>query len=157
MSTVYVLIAINEGKVAECIAIPHDEQNVGFGVRNALFDIYGAANVCLNSVEIGHIPDNIARFLAEKSISARRWNIRPIEDALNARIAELEAERRWIPVSERMPEKPGWYPAWYRHNGEWTLREDTYYFGNGQWQLRHDGDIGCWLYPLPEPPEEVEG
>ena len=33
-----------------------------------------------------------------------RWNTRPIEDALNARIAELEAERRWIPVSERLPE-----------------------------------------------------
>jgi len=39
----------------------------------------------------------------------------------------------------------------------WTLQEDTYYFGNGQWQLRSDGDIGCWHYPLPEPPQEVEG
>ncbi len=27
-------------------------------------------------------------------------NIRPIEDALHARIAELEAGQRWIPVSE---------------------------------------------------------
>jgi len=71
--------------------------------------------------------------------------------------ARLKEERRWIPVSERMPEKSGWYPAWYRHNGEWTLQEDTYYFGNGQWQLRSDGDIGCWHYPLPEPPQEVEG
>ena len=32
------------------------------------------------------------------------WNTRQIEDALNARIAKLEAERRWIPVSERLPE-----------------------------------------------------
>ena len=32
------------------------------------------------------------------------WNTRPIEDALTARITELEAERRWIPVSERLPE-----------------------------------------------------
>ena len=32
------------------------------------------------------------------------WNTRPIEDALNKRIAELEAERRWIPVSERLPD-----------------------------------------------------
>ncbi len=73
-TTVYVLTAINEGKVAECIAIPHDEQNVEFGVRNALFEIYGAANVCLSNVEIGHIPDSIARFLAEKSIGIRRKN-----------------------------------------------------------------------------------
>jgi len=28
---------------------------------------------------------------------------------LTARIAELEAERRWIPVGERLPEKSGWY------------------------------------------------
>ena len=33
------------------------------------------------------------------------WNTRPIEDALNKRIAELEAAQRWIPVSERLPEK----------------------------------------------------
>ena len=33
------------------------------------------------------------------------WNTRPIEDALTARIAELEAARRWIPVSERLPKE----------------------------------------------------
>ena len=33
------------------------------------------------------------------------WNTRPIEDALNARIAELEAAQRWIPVGERLPEE----------------------------------------------------
>lgn len=33
------------------------------------------------------------------------WNSRPIEDALKTRIAELEAERRWIPVSERLPKE----------------------------------------------------
>ena len=32
------------------------------------------------------------------------WNTRPIEDELRLRIAELEAERRWIPVSERLPD-----------------------------------------------------
>jgi len=35
------------------------------------------------------------------------WNTRPIEDALTARIAELEAERRWRPVSEN-PTKSDW-------------------------------------------------
>lgn len=40
----------------------------------------------------------------------KKWNTRPIEDALNAIIAALEAENarlkaeaRWIPVSERLP------------------------------------------------------
>lgn len=38
------------------------------------------------------------------------WNTRPIEDALNARIAELEAaQARWVMVSERLPNKSGWY------------------------------------------------
>ena len=42
--------------------------------------------------------------LQENTVSAKEWNTRPIEDALNARIAELEAVQRWIPVSERLPE-----------------------------------------------------
>ena len=33
------------------------------------------------------------------------WNLRRPEDALRARIAELEAATRWIPVEERLPEK----------------------------------------------------
>jgi hypothetical protein len=93
-------------------------------------------------------------------VEALRYMLAEVEEKLTSveeENARLKEERRWIPVSERMPEKSGWYPAWYRHNGEWTLQEDTYYFGNGQWQLRSDGDIGCWHYPLPEPPQEVEG
>jgi Lar family restriction alleviation protein len=34
------------------------------------------------------------------------WNTRPVEDKLRARIAELEAGNRWIPVEERLPETP---------------------------------------------------
>lgn len=44
--------------------------------------------------------------------AARNWNTRPLEDALQARaeaaekrVAELEAEMRWIPVTERLPEE----------------------------------------------------
>ena len=72
MTSVYVLVANENEKVKECIVLPNDEQNVEFGVRHALFEIYGAANVCASSREIGHIPDNIARYLAEKSISIRK-------------------------------------------------------------------------------------
>ena len=38
----------------------------------------------------------------EHAVSA--WNTRPIEDNLITRIAELESEQRWIPITERMPE-----------------------------------------------------
>ena len=40
------------------------------------------------------------------------WNTRPIEDELRARIAELEAAQRWIPVSERLPEHGDFVLAW---------------------------------------------
>ena len=68
MTSINVLIALEGGKVKECIVIPPDENNVEFGLRNALFEIYGAANVCSASREIGHIPSNIARFMAERSV-----------------------------------------------------------------------------------------
>jgi hypothetical protein len=72
MTSIHVLTAIEDGKVKECIVIPHDEVNVEFGIRSALYEIYGAANVCSGSREIGHIPANIARFLAKKSICVRK-------------------------------------------------------------------------------------
>jgi len=81
MTTVHVLTAIENSKVKECIVIPHDEVNVEFGVRNALYEIYGAANVCASSREVGYIPSNVSRFLAEKSIGVHK-------------------EDKWIPNSE---------------------------------------------------------
>lgn len=42
--------------------------------------------------------------LQENTVSVERWNARPIEDKLRARIAELEQTQRWISVNERLPE-----------------------------------------------------
>lgn len=44
------------------------------------------------------------------------WQQRPIEDALNKRIAELEAAQRWIPVGERLPEESGTYMVYYYYD-----------------------------------------
>jgi hypothetical protein len=38
-------------------------------------------------------------------MSRKEWQHRPIEDELRAEISALQAQTRWIPVSERLPEK----------------------------------------------------
>jgi len=81
------------------------------------------------------------------------------EDSLNKRIAELEAERRWIPVTERLP-----------RDGEYVLaaftdtiltatyhRQWTGFVGLDDWldiEGRHSGTPTHWM-PLPKLPEEV--
>lgn len=64
MTTVKILTAIENKKVKECIVIPEDECYVS-GLMNTLVDIYGGENVCLSSCKIGHIPDNISRYIIE--------------------------------------------------------------------------------------------
>jgi len=61
------------------------------------------------------------------------WNNRPIEDALHARITELEAERRWIPVSERLPKDCEL--VWVRAtNSPHNLPRRAFYtYRNGKW------------------------
>ena len=46
------------------------------------------------------------------SVTLKEWNNRPIEDALQKRIVDLESLLRWRPVSEGLPkelEKDDWY------------------------------------------------
>jgi len=65
--------------------------------------------------------------------------------ALEAENAKLEAERRWIPVSEK-PTKSDWYLIMYQGYG---VPVAGYYHVDGGWL----SDIpDCWM-PLPEPPE----
>ena len=81
------------------------------------------------------------------------WNTRPIEDALNRRIAELEAAQRWIPVSERLPEEDtdgNTLMAICRHSGEWVIAPFGAEFADEF--VRH---YTHWMY-APQPPEVQE-
>ena len=92
--------------------------------------------------------------MQEDTISAKEWNTRPIEDALQARIAELEAAQRWIPVSERLPE-PATCVLVYDAGGNMTVDF-----------LVTSGDVEKYFWlakcrilfwmPLPNPPEVQE-
>lgn len=70
--------------------------------------------------------------------------------ALKARIAELEAERRWIPVSERLPEGSGHYIVFDDHGDIMSCEFLADYKGEPLWD--DDDGVLYWM-PLPEPPE----
>ena len=80
------------------------------------------------------------------------WNTRPIEDALKARIAELEAERRWIPVSKSLPEDGEFVLAWDDEIIEVLEYKNTY--GGASFLNIADTTVypTHWM-PLPQPPE----
>jgi len=108
--------------------------------------------------------------LQENTVSVERWNTRPIEDGLRARIAELEAE-----VAELKPYRDGYDPEKvFPPEGEWVWLRDCddnveivqynqwseaywNYEPHGLW-FRYNGDIVRWypIGPLPELPEESE-
>ena len=73
-------------------------------------------------------------------------------DALTARIAKLEAEQRWIPVSER-PLESGTFFVLLK-NGEVT-KDWTFIDGGRYYWWNHGANITHWM-PLPTPPEVQE-
>ena len=72
------------------------------------------------------------------------------------RIAELEAQARWIPVTERMPQQFVSVLACIPCEHPLPMVKEAY-FANGCWATRmaifSDKDVSHWM-PLPEPPKE---
>ncbi len=91
-----------------------------------------------------------------RTVTLEQWNTRPIEDALNARIAELEEKQRWRVVAD------GELPEVYRdEDGDFIPFLVCEGDGDYPFTARYDGinwragifvpDITHWM-PLPESP-----
>ena len=98
------------------------------------------------------------------------WNTRPIEDALQKRIAELEAAARWVPVGEWTPEECEpclvmWNPdrvsvgMWHWDNeGDCENPQQDYKawetlsFESGRFEPLDYDHMFDALRPMPEPP-----
>ena len=62
-------------------------------------------------------------------------------------------QTRWIPVNERLPEKPGTYMTTIDYGKHYGLEVgQKYYYGQGLWG---DDCVVAWM-PLPEAYKEVE-
>ena len=73
---------------------------------------------------------------------------------LGTRIAELEQERRWIPISERLPEIFGWYLV-YGRDASTRRNINVEYFRLNSKTFSGGFHITHWKY-LPHPPKEEE-
>lgn len=148
------------GWIAEWKAEPEDKNVLDSGdfsglLSDALDQIEQlTARIAELEAELADYREDFRRVLSDECpTDERHCGCVPI---LRARIAELEAERRWIPVSERLPEKNGWYPAGVRSLTTDKLNTDeAYYFVDRGWYYRGDyaGEVYCWTYPLPGLPE----
>ena len=104
-----------------------------------------------------------------RTVALEQWNTRPIEDALHARITELEAAQRWIPVSERLPELGKVVVVHDANDIPYFTRQDLTYavavlieknnvkmFGFiEEFSVWYSSDVTHWM-PLPEKPEVQE-
>ena len=63
------------------------------------------------------------------------------------------AKEKWIPCSERMPDRTGRYLVTNRKWGEWETTWNIYYADKEAWLW--DTEIVAWM-PMPEPYKEGE-
>lgn len=82
-------------------------------------------------------------------------SVRDYAEEVVSDIPSAENKGEWIPCSERLPEKNGFYLVTADHEHDRELRSaDIYAFADGDWFTIHD-DIVAWM-PLPKPWEGAD-
>lgn len=97
--------------------------------------------------------DSYAAIGASNEVEEAREKLYQHCAALLARIAELEAAQRWIPV-DQPPTETGWYPTWQNSRSEpMALQEDCWYSESfNLWQVDDGYSVVFWHNPLPPAP-----
>lgn len=105
----------------------------------------------------GYMCSTLGCALQENTVSEKEWNTRPIEDALRARIAELEEKQRWIPVSERLPKENAPVLVLTVLGGMFVdfIHGKSVVTGNPDFYELDVEDVTHWM-PLPKLPEVQE-
>ena len=110
-------------------------------------------------------PDTTGEALAEiEYYNGFNWKtaaVQAVSDACVLAVAALrqQVERRWIPVTERLPESEGTYLVYTKRGSVYAshfyekkvFRDD--YVREQQWSQRGKVKVTHWM-PLPEPPRE---
>ena len=112
-------------------------------------------------------PETTGEALAEieyySGFSAKTSVVQAVSDACVLAVAALreQEERRWIPVTERLPESEGTYLVYTNRGSVYAshfyekkvFRDD--YVREPQWSQRGKVEVTHWM-PMPEPPKEDE-
>ena len=87
--------------------------------------------------------------LFEENGARFEWNVEGRELSL---YSYPPAQQRWIPVSERLPERRRRVLCWLSYPDTEEIIVENQYYGNGMWMVESEA-VTHWM-PLPEPPEE---
>ena len=110
-------------------------------------------------------PETTAEALAEieyyAGLRGKEAAIKAVDDACILAVAALreQEQRRWIPVTDSLPEKDDSFLCTFKFNSnsEKQFVGDLYYYASDKyprWQNERSGVIVTHWMPLPEPPKE---
>ena len=95
------------------------------------------------------------------SIASNQLTLEMLDEIqrLQSRVQELEAERRWISVSER-PKQHGWHFVLYNDKINWDrgfVGVNFYHIDKKEWSNEENIEFYCEFQPeLPQPPKDGE-